>query len=236
MTQVDTTAELPIPEFDAVTLDVGGVFVVPHHERLAAAFSAAGLTVDPASFWDGHYMAMHAVDEARSPAETFGTYVPAFCHHVGLRDDDFTTGVAALEVLFGPSGLWIEPIAESVEAIRRLHDAGIPMAIVSNADGTVDQILDGAGVCQAGPGPHVPVAVIVDSGTLGIAKPDPATFAPALEALGTDPARTLHVGDSVHYDVAGAEAAGMPAVHFDPRRLCTSTEHPHIRSLTDLLA
>ena len=65
MTRTDVTAELPIPEFDAVTLDVGGVFVVPHHERLAAAFAAAGLTVDPASFWDGHYLARHAVDEAR---------------------------------------------------------------------------------------------------------------------------------------------------------------------------
>ena len=34
-----------LPEFDALTLDVGGVFVVPHHERLRAALAAAGLLV-----------------------------------------------------------------------------------------------------------------------------------------------------------------------------------------------
>ena len=218
-----------------MTLDVGGVFVVPSHDRLADAFAAAGLDVDRSRFWDGHYLAMHAVDADQSPAETFGAYVPAFCHHVGLRDAAFDAGVAALEPLFGPSGLWVEPIAESVAAVSELHDAGIPLAVVSNADGTVHRILEQAGVCQVGPGPLVPVAVIVDSGALGIAKPDPATFAPALEALGTDPARTIHVGDSVHYDVRGAQAAGMPAAHFAPRRLCPLEDHPHLTSLLDLL-
>lgn len=224
-----------IPSFDALTLDVGGVFVVPDHHRLHVALRDAGLDIDPAGFWDGHYLAMHAVDEARSPAETFGTYVPAFCHHIGLLGDEFDTGIAALEPLFGPSGLWCEPIPGSVDGIRALHDAGIPMAIVSNADGTVDRILEAAGVCQVGDGPHVPVVTIVDSGALGVAKPDPATFAPALAALGSAPDRTLHVGDSVHYDVHGARAAGLTAVHFDPRRLCRSADHAHIEALTDLL-
>lgn len=226
---------IPVPEFDALTLDVGGVFVVPHHERLAAAFRAVGIDVDRSRFWDGHYLAVHAVDADQSPAETFATYVPAFCHHIGLRDAAFSSGVGALEPLFGPPGLWVEPLVESVRGIRSLHEAGIPMAIVSNADGTVDKILERTGVCQAGDGPHVPVVTIVDSGTLGTAKPDPATFLPALEALGTEPGRTLHVGDSVHYDVRGAQAAGMAAVHFDPRGLCRADDHAHIAALTDLL-
>ena len=224
-----------IPDFDALTLDVGGVFVVPRHDRLAAALRAAGVDVDPATFWDGHYRAMHAVDADQSPAETFGTYVSAFCHHLGLRDDDFDTGVAALDPLFGPSQLWSEPIPESLAGMQALHDAGIPMAVVSNADGTVDQLLRDAGICQVGDGPCVPVVAIVDSGAAGVAKPDPRIFDAALDALGTAPARTLHVGDSVHYDVRGAQAAGMPAVHFDPRGLCRADDHPHIAALSDLL-
>lgn len=224
-----------LPAFDALTLDVGGVFVVPRHRVLLEALEGAGVEARPETFWDGHYLAMHAVDAARSPAETFGDYVPAFCHHIGLRGAAFDDAVRALSPLFGPSGLWSEPIAESVAAVRGLHEAGIPMAIVSNADGTVARILAEAGVCQAGTGPLVPVAAVVDSGAEGVAKPDPAIFRPALAALGTDPARTLHVGDSVHYDVRGAEAAGMPAVHFDPRRLCRLDDHPHITSLLDLV-
>ncbi len=224
-----------LPEFDAVTLDVGGVFVVPEHRRLAEALVGAGLDVAVEAIWDGHYRAMHGVDADQSPAETFDAYVPAFCHHLGYRDDDLDRAVAAVESLFGPSGLWVEPIPGSREGIRALHDAGIPMAVVSNADGTVADILASGGICQVGPGPHVPVVAIVDSGALGIAKPDPATFAPALEALGTEPGRTLHVGDSVHYDVRGAQAAGMLAAHFDPRRLCPLDDHPHLTALTDLL-
>ena len=233
----DSTVRSPaIPDFDALTLDVGGVFTVPEHSRLADALTAAGLDADPTRFWDGHYLAMHAVDTDQSPAETFDTYVPAFCHHIGMRGAELPAAVTALEPLFGPSGLWVEPIAASVTGIRALHEAGIPMAIVSNADGTVAQILSDAGVCQVDAGPCVPVVAIVDSGLAGHAKPDPRIFRPALEALGTEPGRTLHVGDSVHYDVHGARAAGMPAVHFDPRRLCRSDDHPHIEALTDLLA
>ena len=66
----------PLDGIDAVTLDVGGVFTVPSHRRLADAFADAGLDVDTETFWDGHYRAMHAVDTARSAAETFGEYVP----------------------------------------------------------------------------------------------------------------------------------------------------------------
>lgn len=224
-----------LPAFDALTLDVGGVFVVPDHERLSAALDSAGLAVDRRSFWDAHHLAIHAVDADRSPAETFDTYVPAFVHHLGHRDAIAEQAVAALAPLFGPSGLWTQPVPGSAEALRALSDAGIPMAVVSNADGTVAALLEAAGVCQAGPGPLVSVVAIVDSGAVGVAKPDPAIFAPALEALGTDPARTLHVGDSVHYDIRGAQAAGMLAVHFDPGRLCPLTDHPHITSLRDLL-
>jgi putative hydrolase of the HAD superfamily len=224
-----------LDNIDAVTLDVGGVFVVPSHDRLADALAEAGLDDARERFWDGHYRAMHAVDVARSAAETFGEYVPAFCHHLGFRDADHDRAVAAVEVMFGPSGLWCEPIAESVAGIRALHDADVRMAVVSNADGTVARILDEAAVCQAGDGPHVPVAAIVDSGAVGVAKPDPAIFGPALEALGTEAHRTLHVGDSVHYDVLGAQAAGLQAVHFDPRRLCTDDSHDHLARLVDLL-
>lgn len=225
--------------FDGVTLDVGGVFVVPRHDVLARALVAVGL-LEPDTdashrFWDAHYLAMHAVDRARSAPETFGEYVPAFCHHLGLVDGHHLAAVSALQPLFGPSGLWSEPIAESIAELRLLHEAGLPMAVVSNADGTVAEVLREAGVCQAGPGPLVPMACIVDSGQLGIAKPDPRTFQPALDALGLPANRVLHVGDSVHYDVEGARAAGMQAAHFDPRRLCESTDHHHVRSLLELL-
>lgn len=164
-----------VPSFDALTLDIGGVFVVPRHDVLHDALAGAGVGVAVARFWDAHHLAMHAVDAEQSPAETF------------------------------------------------------------DADGSAERLLSEVGVCQVGEGPHVPVTAVIDSGAVGVAKPDPRIFHRGLEALGTERARTLHVGDSVHYDVRGATAAGMPAVHFDPRGLCRATDHPHVASLTDLL-
>lgn len=221
--------------FDALSLDVGGVFLVPSHDRVEAVLRDAGVVVDRSRFWDGHYAAMHAVDAAQSPPETFDDYAPAFCHHIGLRDTDWADATEALRGLLGPSGVWTEPIIDSICALHGLAETGIPMAVVSNADGTVATILREAGVCQEGPGPLVEMRAIVDSGAIGVAKPDPEVFAPAVEALAVAPDRILHIGDSVHYDVVGARAAGLAAAHFDPRGLCRSEDHRHIRSLSDLL-
>jgi FMN phosphatase YigB (HAD superfamily) len=48
----------------------------------------------------------------------------------------------------------------------------------------------------------------------GISKPDPRAFLRALDELDVRPAEAAHVGDIQRTDVAGAQAAGMAAVHF----------------------
>ena len=50
------------------------------------------------------------------------------------------------------------------------------------------------------------------SAEVGWRKPSPRMFAAALQALGTDAAGTVMVGDSETHDIAGARAAGMRAV------------------------
>ncbi len=72
---------------------------------------------------------------------------------------------------------------------------------------------------------HVGLLPLVDaavfSGEVGWRKPSPRIFAAALQALGAEPATTVHVGDRVREDVDGAHAAGMRAIrlrehHDDP--------------------
>lgn len=48
----------------------------------------------------------------------------------------------------------------------------------------------------------------------GISKPDKRVFVHVLEELGVRPAEAAHVGDIQRTDIAGAQAAGMSAVHF----------------------
>ncbi len=54
--------------------------------------------------------------------------------------------------------------------------------------------------------------VLAISGEVGFAKPDAAIFRHALAALGVEPHESLHVGDSLTSDVAGANAARLTSV------------------------
>jgi FMN phosphatase YigB (HAD superfamily) len=57
----------------------------------------------------------------------------------------------------------------------------------------------------------------------------------AVATLGVDSGRSVYVGDSLFYDVAGARAAGLVPLHFDPFLLCTGDDHGHIEGLKELL-
>jgi putative hydrolase of the HAD superfamily len=54
--------------------------------------------------------------------------------------------------------------------------------------------------------------VIVVSGEFGVAKPDPAIFLHAANALASDPADCVMIGDNPDADIRGAQAAGMRSV------------------------
>ena len=91
------------------------------------------------------------------------------------------------------------------------------LAIVSNADGSVEAQLAADGICQMGPGPGVEMDAILDSSVVKVAKPDPRIFEIALERLGgIDPSRAIHVGDTPAADCAGAQAAGITPILIDP--------------------
>ncbi len=232
---------------DALILDVGGVIFVPDHSRVVEELSALGVNVDAESLGRAHYHGMWAVDTARSeerPADIAGSwgteriYVEGMASALDSGDGLHGRVVEVLaEALRGPAcEVWQSPVPGSLEAVATLGEKGFPLAVVSNSDGTVEEKLRSAGVCQVGKGTGVSVAAVVDSTVMGVWKPDPGIFRPALEALGADAARTAYVGDSVHYDVGGARSAGLIPLHFDPVGLCTSADHAHVSLLAEVVA
>lgn len=62
------------------------------------------------------------------------------------------------------------------------------------------------------------VDALVVSEEAGVAKPDPAIFGVALDRAGARPEEAVMVGDSWAADIAGALAAGIVPVWFNPRR------------------
>jgi FMN phosphatase YigB (HAD superfamily) len=226
---------VPLPiargDIDAVSLDAGGVLVVPDHGMLAHALRAAGIAHDGNRFTEGHYRAMAAVDRARSAPEEFADYAHAFLQAVGVPAAQLDAGAAALAgVLVAP--VWHQPIPGAFAAARRLAAAGLRLGLTSNADGRVADMLARHELLQVGDGPGVAVEHISDSGVVGVHKPDAAMFRATADGLGLPLDRVCHVGDAGGFDADGAAAAGMLAVHVDPLGLCPDG-HVHVASLAD---
>lgn len=216
--------------FDAVSLDVGGVLVVPDHGVLAEALTRAEVAFDRTRFGVGHYLAMAAVDAAASAPEDFTDYLDAFVLAVDVPVVDRPRAHDALADVL-TTAVWRQPVPGARAGLRALEGAGLRLAVTSNSDGTIAGHLLRHGWVQLGEGPCASVAVITDSGVVGVGKPDPAMYDATVAGLGLAPGRILHVGDSVHYDVEGAAACGLQSVHMDPYGVCPSTAHAHVRAL-----
>ena len=228
----------------AILLDAGGVLLFPRPDRMLPPLRAAGVNPDPATLARAHYQAMAAQDAAAEPplADTWWrdylvTYVTA-CGVPEARREQL-----AAEMAQRPrQGSWAYAGAGVKDGLRALAALGLPLGVVSNSDGTVEGDLRRLGVCYVADGRPpaaggVPVGVILDSAVVGVAKPDPAIFRLALDALGVPAGgAVLHVGDSLRYDVAGARAAGLRPLHMDPYGYCRDPGgHPHVRDLTGLI-
>lgn len=122
--------------------------------------------------------------------------------------------------------LFRKPIAPMVALARDLRDRGATLVVVSNSEGRLAELLAEIGLADL-------FAVIVDSGRLGIEKPDRRIFEHAIAGL--DPAGPpVHVGDSWAADIAGALGAGWRAIWYGRRAV--PVEDPRVGVAPDAAA
>lgn len=109
------------------------------------------------------------------------------------------------------ANIFRKPIPGMVDLTRELAGRGVRIGILSNSEGRLAELLAEIGLADV-------FAAIVDSGRIGLEKPDPRIFAHAKVALGVDPDHpAIHVGDSWDADIAGARGAGWRAVWYGRR-------------------
>ena len=221
--------------FDAILFDAGGILVLPDPTVLCPLLVPYGGGSDLEVYVRAHYRAM-AVKSATGALEgTWHEYDRAYVECVGVpaHDVEFAADILG-QTRHAP--LWRWPIAESVTALVELARAGMPLGIVSNASGQIEDVLRRVGVCQVGAGPHTSVQVIVDSHVVGVSKPDPRIFDFALPHFAQcERSRIAYVGDSVTMDIGGARAAGLYPILLDPYDDHSGADFHRIGSLTDLL-
>ena len=102
-------------------------------------------------------------------------------------------------------------VPHHVEVVRELAER-FRLGICSNFSHapTAERILE-----ESGLRPHLHTIVI--SERVGFRKPRPEIFRAALEELEASTAETLHVGDNLEADIAGAAALGIPTVWLTRR-------------------
>lgn len=221
-----------MPPIEAVFLDVGGVFHLPVHEPIVGALRERGIEIDPDLLDRAHYAGAAAY--RRGHNQKVHPYIVGYAGALGIGDDSLEPAIDALGRVFRNPGVWARIIPGSIEGLRRLAETKVALAIVSNADGTMEARLLEEKICQVGEGEGVPVVMVCDSTAVGVAKPDPGIFKIALDAVGVAPENAVHVGDTVEADVKGALAAGVTPLHIDPHHFCSDSSHDHVKTLDDV--
>lgn len=233
------------PPIETVLFDFGGTLDadgVAWKQRFHDRYRAEGFEVTPETFASAFYAADNALAGCLPlDADLAGTVhrladnleSRLTCGNVhgvkGGPNRDRTRRVAAR--FLGESAAAFarnRPLLEALSARYRL-------GIVSNFYGNLEAVCRAAELARL-------FLVIVDSHRVGAAKPDPAIFRVAFEALGAAPETTLLVGDSLHRDREGARRAGMRFVWLAPREVQEaaratgedSLDYPAITRLTHL--
>lgn len=205
---------------DLLCLDAGNTVIFLDHARLATIVGEVGFSVSAAEL-------VHAEGQAKALAETGGLVDVAWRY----RDRPGALGwgrmVGTIAKLGGldetrvpvlldrawpqheARNLWCKVPEGLGEALDEMRVAGVKVAIISNSEGMLDRLFASLGIAS-----HFDL--VVDSGKVGVEKPDPRIFAIALEAYGVSASRALHLGDIFATDVLGARAAGVRNALIDP--------------------
>lgn len=194
-----------------VTFDAGQTLIDLDLPFLARRLAERGVTVEPAALEAAAPAAWARYDALVDPAagHPWRELMATLLGGAGI------SGAAVPELvewLWGEqprANLWRAEIPGMVALARELGARGAHVAVLSNSEGRLAELLAEIGIADA-------FAVIVDSGKLGIEKPDPRIFAHTLAALGATGAG-IHIGDSWPADVAGALGAGWRAIWYGRR-------------------
>jgi putative hydrolase of the HAD superfamily len=124
-------------------------------------------------------------------------------------------------------GLW-QVFPETVPTVSRLGARGLRLAVISNWDRRLPDILSALALDRY-------FEVISVSSIEGVEKPSPEIFERTLARLGVSARDAVHVGDSPHDDYHGAQEAGLTPILIDRANLFNNHSYRRISSLAALL-
>ena len=227
--------------YPVVLLDVGGTLIGPRAsfgEVYSEIFSKFGVRCDGEQFNAAVYATWNEMSESIPPgADRYAHFdggEDGYWRKFVARSVEFATGemigerlaaaaLAALQERFGSASAW-RVFNDVPPALQALRDLGARLAVVSNWDSRLPRVLQSLELDRW-------FETVVVSHFEGVEKPSAKIFQRALERMGVEASRALHVGDSPELDGAGAAAAGVDFAWIDRRDEPAKESIPDFREL-----
>lgn len=200
-----------MPELRAVLLDAGGTLIHPDHEFILDRLAAEGVRADAGAYAEASRHAATAVgdllrsDDPGTDAARARTFFGTLLTRLGLPADRMEAVGSDIRRRHEEGRLWVRTDPGTRAMLQGLLDAGLRLAVISNADGRVAAYLEAAGLRDL-------FEFVLDSALVGIEKPDPRIFELACARMGLRPEECVYVGDTFEVDVIGARKAGIDVV------------------------
>ncbi|KMZ69646.1 Haloacid dehalogenase-like hydrolase (HAD) superfamily [Zostera marina] len=189
--------------YDALLLDAGGTLlqlVKPVAETYASIGSKFGVSTSVSEIKQGFKRAFAAPWSGKlryqGDGRPFWRFVVS--EATGSSREDYFEEVYEY---YGNGSAWKLP-AGAYESMQNLKASGVKLAVVSNFDTRLCQLLKDLDVA------HLFDAIVISS-EVGYEKPDSEIFETALDKVHVEASRAIHVGDNLQADKIGANAIGI---------------------------
>jgi putative hydrolase of the HAD superfamily len=220
-------------DIKAVLFDAGNTLIWLDHPFIVELLREYGVETSMERLMEAEYgakllmdrMAREKATDERARGRMF--FAEIF-RGVGLDEASFAAVAERMFARHAERNLWGNVRERTAETLDELRRRGYRLGVISNADGRAEEALEAVGL-------RAHFELVIDSGLVGIDKPDPRIFRLAAERMGVEPSQAVYVGDIYEIDVRGARAAGMEAILVDPLWKWDDRDCPRIRGIHDLL-
>lgn len=201
-------------------LDAGNTVIFLDHARVARLVTEAGAPVSADALVVAEGEAKRALEtggmteiawnEDHAPgAKGWGRMVATILARAGVDAAKLQRLVEMLWVDHKRLNLWSLVPAGFVDAMSRIRARGVRVVLVSNSEGMLAELFEALGILAS-------FDLLLDSGKVGVEKPNPRIFQIGFEKYAVRPDEALHLGDTYATDVLGARAAGARTALIDP--------------------
>ena len=196
-------------DLKVVFFDVGNTLLFPNRARIHAPLAERGIEVGNEHLRDLERRTKNKFDamltsNGSTDQSFWWMFYSQLLTEIGIEDNALRDQMVAS---IRKSGNWDRIPAGTAERLRRIAEL-YPLAVISNADGRIEDVLRQCGIADC-------FRTITDSGLVGYEKPHPEIFRQALKSMNARAEESLYVGDVYSVDYLGATGAGMQAMLMD---------------------